>query len=368
MIGALFSVRVCAEETDVSQTPPDEFRDFLAAIPEDIAELLPPGLFSENTGEIYESLQSMSGFSNLASLIGKLFGEVLGSLLPTFCTVIGLLLLSAIFAAFRTSLKGEAIGKAFSFASSLALLAALFSQGFGMAQAATAYFERLNKLTAAMIPLSGALWAMGGNVTAASASSAGLSVYLTVLEEAVGNSILPFCGFCTAFAVIGALDGNLRFGTLIGSLKKNYTIFLAGLMTILVAMLGFQTLLAAKNDSLAMRGAKFAVGNMVPVVGGSVSELLRTVSAGVSYLRGTLGICAVFLILFSLVPMLLRLWLFGICWQISAGVADLFGCDTEKKLLDEIASLCGYLLAAASICSSVLLLSCALLVHCGTAF
>ena len=122
LIGALFSTRVCAEETDVSQTPPDEFRDFLAAIPEDIAELLPPGLFSENTGEIYESLQSMSGFSNLASLIGKLFGEVLGSLLPTFCTVVGLLLLSAIFSAFRTSLKGEALGKAFSFASSLALL------------------------------------------------------------------------------------------------------------------------------------------------------------------------------------------------------------------------------------------------------
>ena len=103
------------------------------------------------------------------------------------------------------------------------------------------------------------------------------------------------------------------------------------------------------------------------MVGGSVSELLRTVSAGVTYLRTTLGVCAVLLILFSLVPVLLRLWLWGLCWQVSAGIADLLGCDTEKKLLDEIASLCGYLLAAACICSSVLLLSCVLLVHCGTA-
>lgn len=324
-------------------------------------------MFSGNTAEIAEELQNMSSFSSLSTLTGALLGELFGKILPLFCTAVGLILLSAIFSAIRSSLKSESLGKAFSFASSLALLSAIAAQGYGIVESVVVYFERLNKLTAAVIPLSGALWAIGGNVTAASASSAGLSVYLTVLEEAVGNSILPFCGFCMAFAVIGTLDGNLRFGTLIGSLKKHYTLFLAGLMTLLLAMLGFQTLLAAKNDSLAMRGAKFAVGSMVPVVGGSVSELLRTVSAGVSYLRGTLGICAVLLILFSLVPLLIRLWLQSLCWQICAGIADLFGCDAEKKLLDEIASLCGYLLAAASICSSVLLLSCVLLVHCGAA-
>lgn len=329
--------------------------------------MLPPGIFSGNAEEIAEGLQALSDFPRLAAAIGALLGEIFGNFLPTFCTVLGLLVLSALFSAVRTSLGSESISRAFSFASSLALLSALATQTYGLIESVTSYFERLNRLTAAMIPLSGALWALGGNVTAASASSAGLSIYLTVLEEAVGNSVLPFCGFCMAFAVIGAIDGNLRFGTLIGSIKKQYTVFLAGLMTLLLAMLGFQTVLAAKNDSLTMRGAKFAVGNLVPVVGGSVSELLRTVSAGVSYLRGTLGLCAVLLILFSLFPILARLWLSGLCWQISAGAADLLGCDVEKKLLDEISSLCGYLLAAASICSSVLLLSCVLLVHCGTA-
>ncbi len=367
LAGMLFSVGVVAENGDFEETPPDEFGEFLSAIPEEIAELLPPGLFSKNTGEIAEELQRLSSFSNLSALIGSLFSTLFGKVLPVFCTVAGLLLLSALFSAVRTSLKSESVAKAFSFASTLALLGALLTQISAVVGSVVSYFDRLNKLTAAVIPLSGALWAMGGNVTAASASSAGLSVYLTVLEEAVGNSILPFCGFCLIFSIMGAIEGGPRFGTLLGSLKKHYTLFLAGLMTILVAMLGFQTLLAAKGDSLAMRGAKFAVGNMVPVVGGSVSELLRTVSAGVTYLRGTLGLCAVLLILFSLFPVLLRLWLWGVCWQVCAGIADLLGCATEKKLLDEIASLCGYLLAAASICSSVLLLSCVLLVHCGAA-
>ena len=48
-------------------------------------------------------------------------------------------------------------------------------------------------------------------------------------------------------------------------------------------------------------------------------------------------------------------------------LAELLGCDAEKKLLEEFASLLGYLIAAVSICSSVLLLALTLLTHCASA-
>ena len=367
VVVALLSVPAVAEETDPVQEPPDEWGGLLEALPDDIAEFLPSELFSGSTEEIAGGVRQMSGFSSLLHSLLSIMGVSLQESFATLGQVVGLLLISALFGAFRSSFRSESLGRAVSFASTLAILAALLAQTYGSIRSAIAYFEQLNRLTGAVIPLSGALWAMGGNVTAATTSSAGLSVYLTVLEEAVGNSVVPFCGICIAFSAVGAINPDLRFGTLISSLKKHYTTFLAFLMTILLAMLGFQTVLAARADSLAMRGAKFAAGNMIPVVGGSVSELLRTVSAGISYLRGTLGICALLLIILSLFPMISRLWLSMICRQIAASVADLLGCSAEKKLLDETASLCGYLLAAACICSSVLLLSIVLLVRCGSA-
>ena len=366
LTGLILPLRAHAEE-NFSDTPPDEFSDLLDAVPEEIRDLFPDGLFSDNTAGIADTVHEISNFpflfSALLSLLDQAFRENIG----TLCQVIGLLLLSAIFGAIRSSFRSESVGRAFSFASSLAILAALLAEAYGAVNAVVGYFERLNRLTGAVIPLSGALWAIGGNVTAATASSASLSIYLTILEEAVGNSVVPFCGVCLAFGAVGAVNPELRLGSLLGSLKKHYTTFLAFLMMLLLSMLGFQTVLAARADSLAMRSAKFAAGNLIPVVGGSVSELLRTVSAGVSYLRGTLGICALLLILFSLFPMIARIWLSGLCWQLAAGVADLLGCQSEKKLLDETSSLCGYLLAAACICSSVLLLAVVLLVHCGSA-
>ena len=355
------------ESTAFADQMPEEYTDFLESIPEDIRELLPEGLFSSNSEEVGEGVREMSDFSYLLRTVLSLVGLRIGDCVRILAPVCGLLLLSAVCNALKSSFRSENVGRAFSFCATLVITVSLLTQSYGCIESVTAYFSRLNALTAAILPLMGALYAIGGNVTAAVASSSGLSVYMTILEELIGKSIVPFCGICMAFALVNALDPTLRTGTLLSTLKKNYTTALTFLMMLLLAMLSAQTTLGARSDTLAMRSVKFAAGNMIPVVGGSVSELLRTVSAGVGYLRGTVGICGVLLLILMLLPTLVELLLLRMTWQLSASLADLLGCDGQKKLLDEFASLLGYLIAAVSICSSVLMLSLTLLTHCASA-
>ena len=361
---------VAEEETGseaVGERMPEEFGDLLGSLPDEIAELLPPGLFSEDSGEVNEAVSEMSGFSYLLRSLLATVGLRLDDCLRMLAAVIGLLLLSAVFGTLRASFRSESVGRAFSFGATLAVFGALVTQAFACIRSVTGYLTVLNRLTAAAVPLMGVLYAMGGNVTTAAASAGGLTVYMTLLEQFVGRSVVPFCGLCLAFALIGIPETGVRLGTLLATFKKQYTTVLTFLMMLLLAMLAAQTTLAAKADTLAMRSAKFAAGNLIPVVGGSVSELIRTVSAGVGYLRGTVGICGVLLILLSLFPTLVELLLYRLVWQIGASVADMLGCDGERRLLDETASLTGYLIAAVSICSSVLLLAMTVLAHCTSA-
>ncbi|MBR7098336.1 MAG: hypothetical protein IKC59_02885 [Clostridia bacterium] len=329
--------------------------------------MLPKELFSGDTSEVNGAVREMSDFSALLQAVLDTLGFRLSDCTRLLSTVIGLLLLSAVFSALRGSVRSESVGKAFSFASSLAILSAILVGGYTSMDAVATYLVRLNTATAASIPLLGVLYSIGGNVTAAAASSTGLTLYLGIMENLIGRTVIPFCGICLSFSWISASGLGLRIGTLLSTFKKHYTTLLGFLMTILLAMLAAQTTLGASADSLAMRSAKFAAGNLIPVVGGSVAELLRTVSAGVKYLRTTLGICGILLILLMLLPTLTELFLYRLAWQIAASVADLLGCDSEKKLLDEIASLNGYLIAAVSICSSVLLISFVLLSRCASA-
>ena len=346
---------------------PSEFAELLDALPDDVVALLPDGLFSSDSREVGSAVSGMSDFSYLCKTLLSLIGLRLGDCAAILATVAGILILSAICRTLRLSIGSEQVARAFSFCATLVITLAILSQTYRSLVGVTDYLQTLGRMTLATLPVMGALYAMGGNVGAAVAASGGLSVFMTVLESLVGKSILPFCGICMALALVGALDGSVRFGTLLSTLKKNYTTFLAFLMMLLLAMLAAQTTLGAKSDTLIMKSAKFAAGSMIPVVGGSVSELLRTVSAGVGYLRGTVGICGILLLLLTLLPTLVELLLLRATWQISASLADILGCDGEKKLLEEFASLLGYLVAAVAICSSVLLLSLTLLTHCASA-
>lgn len=366
----LLLLPVTAEGTDplsVGEEIPEEYPSFLESIPKEVLELLPEELFSQKSQDVEDATRRMSSFSFLLKALFTAVGAELGGCLRLLASVCGLLILSSVFRTLRSSIGGEGIGRAFSFCSSLSILSVLIAKGYESIGRFTSSFSTLNAMTAALLPLLGVLYAMGGNLGTAVSATAGLSVYMTLMEELVGKSILPFCCICLAFALVGALDTGIRVGGLLSTVKKNYTTALAFLMMLLLAMLSAQTVLSAGSDSLAMRSAKFAAGNLIPVVGGSVSELLRTVSTGVGYLRSTLGICSILLLLLTLLPTLVQLLLTRLTWQLCASFADLLGCDGEKKLLDEFASLEGYLLAALTICSSVLVLSLTLLVRCATA-
>ncbi len=355
-----------AADPTAAETP-EELLGFLEALPPELAEGLPPELFSDELSEVGTATEQMSGISYFLRQVSHALGLHWEECLRVLVETVGLLLLSAVFSSFSSSIRSEGVRSAFSFCSSLAILGGMTAGGYACFSAVAGYFSTLCDLTTAALPLIGGLYAMGGNVTAAAASAGGLTVYLAILENIVGRSILPFCGICLAFALMTSPMPGLKLGSLLSGLKKQYTTLLAFLMMLLLAMLASQTTLAARADTLAMRSAKFAAGSLIPVVGGSVAELLRTVSAGVGYLRGTVGICGVLLLIFSLLPTLIELLLYRLVWQISAGVAELLGCDGERRLLDEIASLCGYLIAAVSICSSVLLLALSLLVRCSSA-
>ena len=366
----LFPLFVCvafADEKNDGETLPDAYQDLLDSLPPAILERIPEGALSSKAEDVGGAVSEMSDFSYLLKTVLSLVGLRLGDSLKLLCSIVGILILSSICRTFSASLKRPEIARAFSFMITLIITVTIFGTGFGTIESTVSYFHTLNTFTSAAVPLMGSLYVMGGNAAAAVATSSGLTLFMTVLEEIVGQSIVPFCGICLALSLIGACEGGPRLGGMLTSLKKNYTLMLSFFMMLLLAMLSAQTVLGASQDTLAMRSAKFAAGSMIPVVGGSVGELLRSVSASVGYMRSAVGICGVLLLFLLMLPTLIELLLARATWQICSFFAEVLGCDGERRLLDEFASINGYLIAAVAICSSVLLLTFTLFTHCATA-
>jgi stage III sporulation protein AE len=149
-----------------------------------------------------------------------------------------------------------------------------------------------------------------------------------------------------------------------GLIKRTYTLSISFLMGIFGFVLGTQSLLAKASDTLALRTARFAAGSFLPLVGGSVSEALRTVAGSVEYLRASVGTGAILVLFFAFLPTFLSVLLTRITFLLGGAVANMLSCEAEGKLLAELSSVYGYFLAIISVLFVALIFSLTLFAQC----
>ena len=138
-------------------------------------------------------------------------------------------------------------------------------------------------------------------------------------------------------------------------------------MAVLAAILAAQTTLCAAADSVGARTARLVSSTVIPVVGGSVGDTLRTIGTSVQYLKSIAGISGILFLCLLLLPTLLSLIVTRLTFLLSSGVADMLGCESEGRLLSELGSVWGTMIAVVSMCSVMFLLALTLLVRVGVA-
>ena len=137
-------------------------------------------------------------------------------------------------------------------------------------------------------------------------------------------------------------------GKIMNAIKKIYNFVLTLVMTVLLSSLAAQTALAAAADSTAARTARLVSGTMIPVLGGSVGETFRTVSAGVSYLKNVFGIGSIIMIALLVLPVVITIVLTRFTFLLGAGLADMLGCSAEARALENLGEVYGTMLAVVS--------------------
>ena len=238
---------------------------------------------------------------------------------------------------------------------------------YGIVSSVGDFFNRLCMFANAFLPLGGALYAMGGNVARAVVHHSSLTIFVTVVENLCGKTVVPVAGVCIAFSAANAVAPEIGLGGMALFFKKSYTTVLGLLMTIFVTVMGSQSLLASRSDSLSGKAAKFAVGNLIPTVGSSLSGTLGTVGTGIEYIRAAVGTVGIATILLMLLPTLITLLLTKLVFSILSGAAEILGCTAEKKLISELAAINGFLLASAAVCSVCFIFILAIFARCASA-
>ena len=351
---ALILLSSLAASADGEIAMPDEFESLADELPDGVKESLPEGMLDSKS--VGDTLREVLEPSYMLDAVGKMLGDEMTSALTLACVLIGVTVISALTRALISSAESATLSGAFRMCSSLAVFSAVIGAEVTQLYRCSDLLDSLGNLMGSMIPITGIVWAMGGNVTTASAGSATLYTFLSISENLCSKTILPVCLMLTVVALGSAVAPEMNLGGISGAVKKTYNFVIGLIMTLLVSVLGLQTTLTGSADSIGAKTAKMVSSTVIPVVGGSVGETLRSVAGSVEYIKSVFGISSIVFIVFLVAPTLIGILLSRAVFIIVGGIADMLGCDRESRLLGEISNIYGCMLGVVAMSSVMFIL------------
>ena len=312
------------ENSIVDVYPDDELHELFASLPDDVARELEDYFASKDDMTRVDELKEKL---DILYIIGKLWRYLTDSF-PSWLNTLGTMLaVTVISSVVKNTLSTSMSEELCSGTVSLISAVSAGSLALKSARLAVTFISQLCAVMNAMIPVMTAVILSGGGVTQASANSGALMLYITAAENITQKLLIPIAGALFALSTFSGVFKGVNLSAFISGVQRFLMTVFGFSMMVFSFVMGIQTSLASSVDSLGMNTVRFAVGSYIPIVGGAVSEALSTVTAGLSHVRHMTGTLGVIIILLSVLPTIISLFMCRLSLIICKSVAETLECQ-----------------------------------------
>ena len=209
-----------------------------------------------------------------------------------------------------------------------------------------------------LLPAVSMATAASGSPAAAAVKHGVTILFSDLLIRLIDHALIPLCYAFVAANVAWAALGNDGLKRIGGLLKWFITMALSVLLLVFIAYLNLSGVISGSADATTLKAAKFTISNMVPVVGGVISDTAETLLAGASVLRNAAGVFGMLAVLGICVVPFLNLGAHYLIYKCTAALAATVSGDGRVTgLIDAIGSAFGLILAMTGSCAVLLIVS-----------
>ena len=178
------------------------------------------------------------------------------------------------------------------------------------------------------------------------------------LIRLIDSLLIPLCYAFVAANVAWAALGNDGLKRIGGLLKWLITILLSVVLLAFVGYLNLSGVISGGADAATVKAAKFTISNMVPVVGGVISDTAETLLAGASVLRNAAGVFGMLAVIGICVVPFFNLGVHYLMYKCTAALAATVSADGRiTGLIEALGTAFGLILAMTASCAVLLVVA-----------
>ncbi len=186
----------------------------------------------------------------------------------------------------------------------------LFSMALYLFQKATDIacetIEEMNFFVKAAVPVMCTLSVPGGKIIS-SAGTAAIIGGICVVTETAARILMPLTSMMAALSAANNLSGEMSLKGLEKLIRKVIMWSVGIATTIFVTLIKIRGITGGSLDNITGKTIKFAVGNMVPVVGGIISDSLESIISYSRAVQGSCGAVGILALIYITVPPVMKI-------------------------------------------------------------
>ncbi len=352
---SVFSYSFSSEEiNDILDKTEEEtgYGSFFQMIPQESLELF-------ERYEIDLSADAPSpGLSQVLLTVLSLFVSILSEHLPLLTTGIAILLLLKLFSSLCRG--NDRLLESLGYLTVISSGVYSFSVIEHLLASLTEITEQSASFLTAALPVISAAQVWSGSQSGASVVSVTLPVILTILSSAVSALYYPLCWFCYAASLSGFFRDRISLRPVISSVKKFCTRGVEILSGLSVGVFCVQRAAVSSVNTVARKGARFALLQVLPLAGGALTDGIETVYACGKSICGKVGVvCVLVVAVLFATPCVLGLF-FVFLYSFLSSVGSLLDVpllvDFYTDIKDTFAMMTSFSVCSLVVVSSALLL------------
>lgn len=334
-------------------------------------------LFDELPNEVKSSLDGLGldgvDFSKimdvkpetvLESILGTVKRKLPGPM-KSISMILAVILLNAIFTAFKVSLGDRPLAAVLDVVSTLCVCMIIVAPVVEFVGRAVTVIRGATTFLLSYIPIMAGIMVASGQALSSAAFSSMMIALGDVIAHLSSSFFVPLLNIFLAISVVCAISPRFRFAGLCELFSKVVKWVLGFVMTIFSGILTTKSLLGATADSVNSKAMKFILGSFVPIVGGALGDAFLTVQGCVKILKSGVGAFFIIAVGFLFLPVIVEciVWSFAVNFCAIAG--DIFELSNVSNLLRNIGKVMSTLMAVILCIMAVLIISTVIVLNLG---
>lgn len=167
--------------------------------------------------------------------------------------------------------------------------------------------DACSKLIFSYVPIFAGVIAVSGNPVAAATYNS-LTLMLAELVSIFSNKfVVPFVGVIICLSIAFSMNRRTECGRFLSACSKAVNLSLGALSAFFTGFLTLKNVLSSSIDAAEVRGVRFLVSNLIPVVGSAMSDAYSAFAASINLIKGSVAVIGIISVFVCVFPAVLEL-------------------------------------------------------------